>query len=286
MAQTFFITGGTGFIGSHVVNMLIEFGYEVRALKRFGYDTDTLIPNPPLWVEGRLDGDYLESLAGVDTLIHLASHGVSRGTANDWSKCYQHNVIDSIQLYQQAISCGVKHFITVGSCFEYGKSAEKYDFIPEDAPLRPTSAYAASKASFSMASMALAIESKVKMVILRPFHIFGEGESEGRLWPSLREAALAGRDFKMTAGEQVRDFTPVEIVTKQIVYCALKDGFSHDIAIYNLGTGVPQRLLEFAKFWWQRFEAEGRLISGDIPYRPNEVMRYVPRVSNTILDLI
>ena len=52
-------------------------------------------------------------------------------------------------------------------------------------------------------------EHQLSLEILRVFHVSGEGESQNRFWPSLRRAALAGEDFQMRAGEQIRDFLNV-----------------------------------------------------------------------------
>ena len=87
-------------------------------------------------------------------------------------------------------------------------------------------------------------ENDHELVVMRLLHIYGEGESQERLWPSLKKAQLAGEDFPMTHGEQTRDFTPVEFAEKQ----------------------------------WKKFGATGRLKLGEIPYRNNEVMRYEPLV--------
>ena len=116
--------------------------------------------------------------------------------------------------------------------------------------------------------------------------IFGEGESSERFWPSLRNAAKTGKNFKMTGGLQIRDFTPVVTVARQIINLALKGKLiQSNPIIYNLGTGTPQRLKDFAEYWWKKFGANGKLLFDNIPYRTNEVMRYVPRVNKIILDL-
>jgi len=187
------------------------------------------------------------------------------------------NVRQSLSLWRQAVKAGVKRLVICGSCFEYGKTGERLRFIPADATLEPANAYAASKAAATMAALALAVENKVELVLLRPFHVFGEGEAESRFWPSLRKAALGGEDLAMTAGEQVRDFIPVE-KTADILTAALQrnDLRPGEPKIENIGTGKPQTLRAFAEFWWRKWNAKGQLKIGDISYRPNEVMRYVP----------
>jgi len=88
--------------------------------------------------------------------------------------------------------------VVVGSCFEYGRSGEWYEFIPPDAPLEPTQTYPASKAAASVAFYQLAVELNLRLSIHRIFQVFGEGEVESRLWPSLRKAAASGADLEMT----------------------------------------------------------------------------------------
>ena len=57
-------------------------------------------------------------------------------------------------------------------------------FIPTDAPLEPTGPYHASKAAATMAALGLAVDRKLSLSVLRPFHVFGEGEEETRFWPA------------------------------------------------------------------------------------------------------
>ena len=130
-----------------------------------------------------------------------------------------------------------------------------------------------------MAALGLAVSHDLELVVLRPFHVFGEGESANRFWPSLREAALKGTDFDMSPGELVRDFIRVERVAEVFLeYCNTPRLLPKQPVVKNLGTGSPQTLREFAEGWWHSFGAAGTLRFGATPYRANEVMRYVPRI--------
>lgn len=273
-----FLTGGTGFVGSYVLREMLEAGYAVTAIKYPGTEPVITLPEQPLWVRGTLEDDYQQHLTQCDTFVHLAAVGVNPSKAT-WEDCFKWNVIASLNLWIQASLAGISRFIICGSCFEYGLSGEQYEFIPVDAPLQPTGAYHSSKAAASMAALGFARDYKVEMLILRPFHIFGEGEADYRFWPSLKKAALNGEDFKMTEGMQVRDFTPVEMVAQS--FCkSLKDNSlkQGQPVIRNLGTGKPQTLSDFAQYWWTKWQAKGELIKGAVPYRKNEIMRYVPLV--------
>jgi UDP-glucose 4-epimerase len=273
-----FVTGGTGFIGSHVIKCLMEHALEVVALRLPGTRPQIGLPKEPLWVEGDLECDLTQALKQAQVLIHLAAYGVDPRLSS-WAECMRWNFAASLNLWQQAASAGVRRFVIAGSCFEYGLSGEKYDFIPVEAPLQPTSAYGASKAAASIAAGALAREKKLELAILRPFHVFGEGEAPHRFFPMLKAAALASTDFAMSPGEQIRDFTPVEDVARAFVNFVFHPLVPGIPEIHNLGTGKPQSLLSFARFWWSYWNAAGRLLPGALDYRPNEVMRYVPQLA-------
>ena len=125
----------------------------------------------------------------------------------------------------------------------------------------------------------LAREQKVELLVLRPFHVFGEGQHESNFWPALRKAALTGQDFPMTAGEQIRDFIPAEMVAEKFLAALTREDLrAGEPRIENVGTGKPQTLRAFAEFWWKQSNARGKLKIGVLPYRDNEVMRYVPKI--------
>ena len=134
-----------------------------------------------------------------------------------------------------------------------------------DAPLEPTGPYAASKAAASVTALSLAADRKLSLTLLRPFHVFGEGEDPRRLWPSLRKAALTGADYSMTAGQQVRDFIGGDRVARVFVDALGESAAAGVPVIRNVGTGKPQTLGEFAGHWWAHWGARGRLLLGSLP---------------------
>ena len=83
----------------------------------------------------------------------------------------------------------------------------------------------------------------------------------------------------MTLGEQIRDFTPVEFVANKFLdYATQQEIVPGEPLIKNIGTGNPQKLIDFAEYHWNNLSAKGKLLPGKIEYRDNEVMRYVPLV--------
>jgi nucleoside-diphosphate-sugar epimerase len=278
-----FVTGGTGFIGSHFVRAAMAAGHDVVAIRREGACSRIPLAIQPRWETSSLaDASRLfthGALREIDVIVHFAAGGVLPKDRS-WTNCYQSNVLDSIALWKSAAAAGVRRVVTCGSCFEYGIAGERHERIPATCPLEPIGPYASSKAAASIALTGMAREMNFEAAVLRPFHVFGDGEHESRLWPSLKAAALSGRDYPMTNGEQVRDMTPVESVATAFLAVASEREMIRGVPeVHNLGTGVPTTVLAFASHWWSKWNASGRLVAGAMPYRPDDVMRYVPELT-------
>ncbi len=276
-----FVTGATGFIGSHVLNAALSAGHEVVAVRR-SPDARPRVPlvGEPVWLERGLGKISADDLAGCQALLHLAAAGVTPQPAT-WRECYQVNVLESLALVQRAVEAGISRVVATGTYAEYGKAGLRFDPIPPDAPLEPTDPYAASKASAGIALGSLCREQKFTLVYARLFSVYGEGQFEKNFWPELRRAALAGDDFPMTEGGQIRDFVPVERVARLLVHaCTRVDLNAGEPLVVNLASGQPTTLRDFAVRCWKDFAATGRLLPGAIPSRPNEIQRYVPLITD------
>jgi nucleoside-diphosphate-sugar epimerase len=274
-----FVTGGTGFVGSHFVAQALARGCEVVALRHnLTSEPRITLVHAPAWLDKPMTAVTKADLAGCDAVVHLAAHGVNP-PSDTLEECFRWNFQAPLHLLRVAHEAGATRIVVAGSCFEYGRSGEQFAFIPSDAPLRPTSAYAASKAAATLAFSVLAAELGLRLSIHRIFQVYGEGEGPTRLWPALRRAALAGDDFPMTTGEQIRDFIPVEQVAARLLHECFDDTVeAGQVKIENVGTGNPQTVRAFAEHWWQHWNATGKLLLGAIPTRPGEVTRYVAQV--------
>jgi len=270
------LTGSTGFIGSHVLNLSLSLGHPVCAIRRSNSSKPKIqLSREPTWLIRELDEVTQDDLKGFDVLIHLAAHSVAL-PYDSLLNCLRWNLTSVIHLFEQARLAGIRRFIVAGSCFEYGRSGDIYDEIPTLAPLDPTNSYAASKAAASLALTQWAKEHQLSLDILRVFHVFGEGESETRLWPLLRKKALSGENLMMTEGQQVRDFISVEDVSSIFIQRAcLSFSDSPSGETYNLSSGNVCRVRSFAEHWWNIWGAKGELLFGKLPYRSDEVMSYV-----------
>lgn len=275
-----FVTGATGFVGSHLLKQFASTEHDILALRREHSRPCIDIGREPQWLTKPLDELDAADLTGVEVLVHLASVGVSPKRAS-WQELFYWNVSVFVRLMEQAKLAGIKRLVVAGTFAEYGRSADHYDLIPADAPLLPTYPYAASKAAAFAAAHAFSIENRLELCYLRIFSAYGEGQFSGNFWPSLKEAAQSGADFKMTLGEQIRDYIAVNSVADAFLHAAVSEDISSDApSVRNLGSGEPISMREFAEVWWKKWNAKGRLLIGALPYRDNEIMRFVPDLND------
>jgi nucleoside-diphosphate-sugar epimerase len=258
------------------VKQALSAGHSVLAIRRSPTSTPRIALNQhPQWLDRALDEVTAEELKDSEVLVHLAAH-TGNVPYDTLANCLRWNLMAVVALFEQARLAGIRRYVVAGSCFEYGKSGERYEEIPTDAPLEPMNSYAASKAAASIALLQWAAEHQVSLDILRLFHVFGEGEPESRLWPSLRRAAMAGANFPMTAGEQLREFLPVQkVATIFLNRACLNPKNEPSINIFNLASHRPCTIREFSEYWWRHWEAKGTLMLGKVAYRDAEVMKYI-----------
>ena len=171
-----FITGGTGFLGTHVLNLAIAAGHTVVAPRRAGSQPRIPVSPEVHWIPGGLERRFERELEGCDALIHLAAHGVL-DPSPAWEECFRVNVMLALRLWEDALAAGVGRLVIAGTCSEYGRSGEAYANLPPTAPLLPTGPYHAAKAAATMAAIGHGHECQARVAILRPFHLFGEGEA-------------------------------------------------------------------------------------------------------------
>lgn len=275
-----FLTGGTGFVGSHVVNQAHEAGVEILAQRRSPDSVSRIaLLREPRWIDRPLDQISSADLAGVDAIVHLAAHSPNV-PYDSFERCHYWNVTATLRLFEQALEAGVKRWTVAGTCFEYGRACERYEFVPPDAPLEPSLSYPTSKAAASVALSGLARTAGASLRIARIFQVFGDGEAPTRLWPLLRAAAAEGRDVPLSAGTQVRDFIDVrEVAAWFLRELSCPPAPAGNPEIFHVCTGKPRTMREFAENWWEHWNAPGRLLFGEVPFRAGEMMRVAGEIT-------
>ena len=283
-----FITGANGTIGTEICKVCYSKNISNKIFLRKNSVCNHNFYKEKLVLDDISDINVKE-LRGIDVLVHLASAGVDQTKEYDPKEIFDFNVLKSLELLLKAINAGIKKFIIIGSFFEYGKVANitTNDISVLD-PLIPTNIYSASKAAFSNTCIGLAYSYGVSVYILRPFYVYGENESKNRLYKSLLNKIKSGKDFHLTEGSQIRDFSSCEEMATMIfeeIYNIYKEN-EKKLKIKNLGSGKSMSIYEFAKKVWIEKKAKGKLIKGTLPYRKNESMRCIPNLKLIFEDNI
>lgn len=271
------LTGGTGFIGSHVLRQLLLQGHTVTLSVATLSRLSVVDSRSSRVVEGSLFDLDADRLGPIDAVIHLAATGVSPRDAT-WAELEKVNIRGTLHICKLAKILSAR-VVIAGSYAEYGSSGLRYEEIPANAPLEPTFPYATSKAAACQLALGFARAEAIEMGYLRIFNAFGHGQHGSNLWPSLMKAAASGDDFEMTLGEQIRDFVDVKHVASAFVDLVSSSKLvAGKPMVSNVASGTPQTVREFCEYWWNYSNAAGSLKIGSLPYRANEVMRYVPSI--------
>ncbi len=174
-----FVTGATGFIGSHVVHTLAARGYPLRVALRRPQAVATL----PSGVEGVVVGDlqgrveWSAPLRGADTVIHLAgrAHVLREADSLAESLCQAVNVAATAALADAAGASGVRRFVFISSSKVLGEETRPGVVWTEDTPPAPQDAYGRSKLAAEQALGEVSRDTGIEVVILRPPVVYGPG---------------------------------------------------------------------------------------------------------------
>lgn len=238
------VTGGTGFVGSAFVRHAVAQGGAVSVVARPTSDHWRLAPVAGRYARVDLALDELADAAGAlptgcDAVVHFAAAGVNQ-SFDDVDVIVQANVVGTLRALQAALRLGAHRFVLVGSSGEYGPGVE----IDEDAPLRPTSEYGASRASATLLARAFGARRGLDVVVVRPFAVFGAYESAYRLVPYCILRGLRGEPLHISSGVQTRDYVHVDDVARGVAAACIVPGARG--GTFNLCTGRETSVLEAA----------------------------------------
>ena len=249
--MTILVTGGAGYIGSHMVYALADAGERAVVLDNLSTGFDWAVaPGVPLAVGESGDQELVAKLIrqhSVDAIIHFAASIVVPDSVRDPLGYYRNNTVNSRALIECAVKCGVRYFIFSSTAAVYGNPVE----IPvrEDAPTQPISPYGWSKLMTEIMLRDASAAHDLKHVILRYFNVAGAdprcrtGQSTAGATHLIKvavETALGlrpkllvfGTDYPTADGTCIRDYIHVGDLVQ-----------AHCDALRELRAGAPTSTL-------------------------------------------
>ncbi len=249
--MTVLITGGAGYIGSHMVLELVDAGERVVVLDNLSTGFRWAVPEQASLVVGDTGDQSLVARLirqhRIEAIIHFAASVVVPDSVRDPLGYYLNNTANSRALIECAIINGVKHFIFSSTAAVYGNPAESP--VSEDAPTQPISPYGWSKLMTEIMLRDAAKAHGLQYVILRYFNVAGAdprcraGQSSVGATHLIKvavETALGlrpklevfGLDYPTPDGSCIRDYIHVSDLTR-----------AHSDALHQLRGGAPSRTL-------------------------------------------
>ena len=226
--KTILVTGGAGYIGSHVVRQLGESGEKIVVLDDLSTGFRQAVLHGDLVVGNTGDAKVLTKLFAshdIDTVMHFAAHTVVPESVADPLKYYRNNTCASRTLLEHALKAGVRHVVFSSTAAVYGIPSEGE--ASEETPTAPINAYGTSKLMTEWMLRDVAAVNPLRYVALRYFNVAGS-DPMGRIGQATPKATLLtkvacevavgkrehvsifGTDYPTPDGTGVRDYIHVE----------------------------------------------------------------------------
>lgn len=271
------LTGATGFFGSHIAEALCGGDYELLLVKRSTSDTGRCsgLPCSAKWVD--IDaGGFEETVLkfSPEAVINAAWGGVVSSERNDWGRQIK-NLAFQQQLLDISLKAGVKRFISIGSQAEYGIT---HGCVKESDAANPITAYGAVKLAASDILRSFCTVNNISWYWFRLFSVFGEGEGDGWLIPSVVNTLVKGEDIDATAGEQQYAYLYVANAA-EIVKAALTTAESS--GIYNISSSETVTIRELISKIKGFVNSAAKVNFGAVPYREGQSMFVAGDTSKT-----
>lgn len=244
------VTGGAGFIGSHLLDRLISLDYEVSVLDNLSSGfrvnmSQSIGRNMKFMLGDCADaGDVREAMKDVDVLFHLAANAEVRLEFNDPKTCFQQNIYATHILLEELRRSKAQTVVFTSTSTVYGD----VDLIPtpEDYPTRPISVYGASKLASEALITAYAHTYDIKAVIFRLANIVGSRSGHGVIHDFISKLKVNPRELEILGdGTQTKSYLYINDCLDAVLRATAKsEGLTN---IFNVGSQDQINVKEIAK---------------------------------------
>lgn len=253
------VTGGAGFIGSHLVDRLVSEGCKVVVLDDLSSGTlENIRSHLSNGNVQFLEGDICNSetveraVKDVDLVCHLAALVNVPYSVREPLFSHEVNATGTLNLLRASVKCGVERFVYLSTCAVYGEA--KYLPIDEAHPTSPISPYAASKLAAEHYCKAFEQTYGLKTVILRMFNVYGPRQRDGVIAQFIQHMKKGNPPIIYGDGGQTRDFLYIQDAVDAIMLA-----MNHNNAVgqvFNIGTGKATTINELAQYLLRIFGME------------------------------
>ncbi len=272
--RTVLVTGAEGFIGSTLVDLLVERGAHVRVLVHYkpyaerGHLARYLGPGSPVETlagDVRDAGRVMDAVAGCDTVFHLAALiGIPYSYASP-EAYVQTNVAGTENVAAACRRHGVRRMVHTSTSEVYGTALTVP--IREDHPLQPQSPYSASKIGADMLALSYAHSFELPVTVVRPFNTYGPRQSARAVIPTILAQLHSGaQEIRLGSTTPTRDFTYVTDTAEGFLALAECDrAIGHTV---NLGTGREIAIGDLAQSLIRASGRPARVVVDEARLRP------------------
>jgi nucleoside-diphosphate-sugar epimerase len=269
------VTGGAGFIGSHLTEKLIGLGADVSLITR---------PTTDLWrikdfEEGvRIfphDFDQESELCRIleetrpEIVFNLMAEVDARREPELVRRMVTNNFMNTLRLVEALRhSNGFEFFVNVGTCEEYGDGDAPFSESQRESPVSP---YSLSKTLSTHLFSYLGRIEKLPCLTLRPFLTYGPRQVNNQLVPYVIRSLLKGEEINLTGMGQTRDFVYVGDVVGALLSAPFSKAKSGEVI--NIGSGKETKVREVIKML-QDLTGNDSRVKTDLPYRRGENMSF------------
>lgn len=265
--KTVIVTGASGFIGQHLIPILIKNKYKVIAISRSLEKIKKFE-----WFKNvdYIKYDLKNKLEGIEvssdmSLIHLAWSNIKKYNSLDH---FEYSLPQSYKLIKFLVNLGVSQVLVTGTCYEYGLQSGP---LSSRSNLIPNTSYGLAKNTLRQNLEFLAKEMPYILQWARLFYMYGKGQNSDSLLSQLDRAINNNETvFNMSGGEQLRDYLPVELVAQYLF-----DLFEKNTAgIYNICSGKPISVRNLVEKRIKEKNSKIKLNMGHYDYLDHEPMAF------------
>jgi nucleoside-diphosphate-sugar epimerase len=269
--KTVLITGGAGFIGSHIVDLLLENNYRIVILERSGTDLCRIaghLKKVKIYYSTKEGISEVFLKNKIDCVIHLATRYLKTHQGlDDVDSIVDTNIKFSSQLLELCLKTGVKYFINTGTFFEYRM---KKTPINEEDPKQAYNLYAASKLAFEEILKFYADSFNIKIIDFKLFAPFGDRDND-KLMSYLVQTLNSGQAADFSGGEQKWNFTYVKDIAQAYLSALKNFNRIKKYELVNVGYEKAVSIKQVAAILEKISGKKFKLRWGAKPYSKNEI---------------